>query len=47
MEYRGKQYTVVQGIDPRVWKWIVHSDEKIIKSGTAPSREAASGFMPT
>jgi len=47
MDYRGKQYTVVQGIGPRVWKWTVYSDEKIIKSGTAPSREAASGLMPT
>jgi hypothetical protein len=44
MEYRGKQYIVVQGIDPRVWKWTVHSDEKIIRSGTAPSRETARGM---
>ena len=44
MEYRGKQYTVVQGVDPRVWKWMVHSDDRIIKSGTAPSRDAARGM---
>jgi hypothetical protein len=41
MEYRGKSYKIVQGITPHSWKWMVHLDEKTIKSGEAPSREAA------
>ena len=41
MEYRGKQYTIVQGIGPDSWKWTVHLDEKTVKSGRATSRAAA------
>jgi len=41
MEYRGKQYIVVQGIGPDSWRWTVHLDEKTIKSGQATSRSAA------
>jgi hypothetical protein len=41
MEYRGKSYTIVQGIGPHSWKWTVQLDEKTVKSGEAPSRDAA------
>jgi hypothetical protein len=41
MEYRGKHYTIVQGIGPDSWKWKVHLDEKNVKSGEAISRDAA------
>jgi hypothetical protein len=41
MEYRGKSYTIVQGIGPHSWKWTVQLDEKTVTSGEAPSREAA------
>jgi hypothetical protein len=41
MEYRGKTYKLVQGIEPDSWKWTVQLDEKTVKSGEAPSREAA------
>jgi hypothetical protein len=41
MEYRGIQYTVVQGIGPDSWRWTVYLDEKTIKSGQATSRAAA------
>ena len=41
MEYRGKQYTIVQGIGPDSRRWTVHLDEKTIKSGQATSRSAA------
>jgi hypothetical protein len=41
MEYRGKYYTIVQGIGPQSWKWKVHLDEKTTKSGEAPTRAAA------
>jgi hypothetical protein len=41
MEYRGKQYTIVQGTGPHSWRWTVHLDEKTIKSGQATSRAAA------
>ena len=41
MEYRGKHYTMVQGIGPDSWKWKVHLDEKTVKSGEAKSRDAA------
>ena len=39
MEYRGKHYTIVQGIVPDLWKWTVYLDEN--KSGEAKSRDAA------
>jgi hypothetical protein len=41
MEYRGKEYTIVQGIGPNLWKWTVRLDEKTVKSGEATSRPAA------
>jgi hypothetical protein len=41
MEYRGKTYRIAQGIEPNSWKWAVHLDEKTVKSGESPSREAA------
>jgi hypothetical protein len=41
MEYRGKTYTIVQGIGPNSWKWKVRLDEKTVKSGEAPSRDGA------
>ena len=41
MEYRGIQYTVVQGIGPDSWRWTVRLDEKTMKSGQATSRAAA------
>jgi hypothetical protein len=39
MEYRGKHYSVLQGIDGN-WKWSVAGIEGHTKSGTAPSRPA-------
>jgi hypothetical protein len=41
MEYRGKRFTIVQGIGLNSWKWTVHLDEKTVKSGEAASRSAA------
>jgi hypothetical protein len=41
MEYRGKTYTIVQGIGPNSWKWTVRLDEKTVKTGEASSRAAA------
>jgi hypothetical protein len=41
MDYRGKHFTIVQGIGPASWKWRVHLDEKSAKAGEAPSRAAA------
>jgi hypothetical protein len=41
MEYRGKHYTIVQGIGPDAWKWAVHLDERTVKSGTARTRQSA------
>jgi hypothetical protein len=41
MDYRGKHFTIVQGIGPDSWKWRVHLDEKSAKAGEAPSRSAA------
>jgi hypothetical protein len=40
MEYRGKQYTIVQGVEQDSWRWTVHLDEKTL-TGIAPSRAAA------
>lgn len=45
MEYRGKQYTIVQGIGPNPWKWTVHLDERTVKTGEANSREAATNSV--
>ena len=41
MEYRGKHYTIIQGIGPDSWKWRDHLDEKNVKTGEAKSRDAA------
>jgi hypothetical protein len=41
MEYRGKHYTIVQGVGRDSWKWKVHLDEKNVKTGEAQSRDAA------
>jgi hypothetical protein len=41
MEYRGKHYTIVQGIGPDSWKWTVHLDERKSSSGDAKTRAAA------
>jgi hypothetical protein len=41
MEYRGKHYTIVQGIGPDSWKWSVHLDEKSVKSGESKTRASA------
>jgi hypothetical protein len=39
MEYRGKQYRVILGIDS-LWKWSVDGIEGYTKSGKAPSHAA-------
>jgi len=41
MEYRGKSYTIVQGIEAGSWRWTVHLSEKIVKTGESPTRAAA------
>ena len=41
MEYRGKTYSIVQGVDPGTWKWTVQLDEQTAKSGEAKSLAAA------
>jgi hypothetical protein len=41
MEYRGKLFTIVQGVGPDSWKWTVRLNEKTVKSGEATSRSAA------
>ena len=41
MEYRGKRFTIVQGIGPASWKWAIYLDEKIVKSGEAKTRASA------
>src|SRR5437763_489602 len=41
MEYRGKHYTIVQGIRRGSWKWTVELHERGVKSGESPTREAA------
>jgi hypothetical protein len=41
MEYRGIEYSVVQGIERGVWKWSVNLDKSNIKSGQADSKPAA------
>jgi hypothetical protein len=38
MEYRGKSYSIVQGIGPDSWKWTVQLDERTVKSGVAKTR---------
>ena len=41
MEYRGKHYTVAQGIEPDLWIWTVFLDESSVKSGEAKTRASA------
>lgn len=41
MEYRGKRFTIVQGIGAEAWKWAVYLDEKIVKSGEAKTPASA------
>jgi hypothetical protein len=41
MQYRGKDYIVVQGIEPDSWKWTVDLDEQTCKSGEAKTRGLA------
>ena len=41
MEYRGKEFTIRQGVGPGSWKWTVQLDERAAKSGEAPTRAAA------
>jgi hypothetical protein len=41
MEYRGKHFTIVQGVGPNSFKWTVQLDEKTAKSGESPKRATA------
>jgi hypothetical protein len=41
MEYRGKRYTIVQGIGADSWKWTVYLDDKTIQSGAAKTQASA------
>lgn len=41
MEYRGKHYIVVQGIEPNSWIWTVELEEGTFKSGEAKTRAMA------
>jgi hypothetical protein len=41
MQYRGKHYIVVHGIEPNSWKWTVDLDEQTAKSGEARTRGLA------
>jgi len=45
MEYRGKNYTIVQGVEADTWKWAVQLDEKTVKSGEAKMRKAATNAV--
>jgi hypothetical protein len=36
MDYRGKHFTILQGIEPDSWKWSVSLDENKVKTGEAP-----------
>jgi hypothetical protein len=40
-EYRGKSYSIVQGVGPDSWKWTVQLDERTVKSGVAKTRAYA------
>jgi hypothetical protein len=40
MEYRGINYTVVQGIERRVWKWSVSVDGIVLTGQTETRSEA-------
>jgi len=39
--YRGKPYTIVQGIETGSWIWTVYLDENTVRSGASPTRAAA------
>jgi hypothetical protein len=41
MEYRGKRFTILQGVGPGSWKWMVQLHEHAVKSGESPTRAAA------
>jgi hypothetical protein len=41
MEYRGKRYSIVQGIGGESWTWTVHLNQKTSKSGRAKTRQVA------
>ena len=41
MEYRGKNYTIVQGGGADSWKWTVQLDARTFKSGQATTRASA------
>jgi hypothetical protein len=41
MQYRGKEYSIVQGIKPGTWKWTVRLDENNIRTGVDKTRPAA------
>jgi hypothetical protein len=40
MEYKGLEYTVVQGIERRVWKWSA-SVAGVVVTGQEPSKSTA------
>jgi hypothetical protein len=40
MEYRGKRYSIVQGIGAESWTWTVHLDQTT-KMGKAKTRQVA------
>ena len=41
MEYRGKHFTIVQGIEPNIWNWTVELDDVTSESGEAKTRASA------
>jgi hypothetical protein len=41
MEYRGKTYSIVQGLGADSWTWTVDLDDNAGESGEAKSRAAA------
>jgi hypothetical protein len=41
MEYKGKEYQVVQTANPNGWKWTVTLDDKRTRTGSGHSRNAA------
>jgi hypothetical protein len=41
MEYRGKCYTISQGVDANSWRWTVYIDEKTVKSGADRTQDSA------
>jgi hypothetical protein len=41
MQYRGKYYVVVQGIESDSWKWTVELDETTSRTGEARTRGLA------